>query len=35
MLLVNKVSQGRNYVHFVRGKNHRVSISDLSDESYI
>ena len=35
MLLVNKVSKGRNYVHFVRGKNHRVSISDLNDESYI
>ena len=35
MLLVNKVSKGRNYVHFVRGKNHRVSISELSDNSYI
>jgi hypothetical protein len=35
MLLVNKVSQGRNYVHFVKGKNHRVSISDLNDDSYI
>lgn len=35
MLLVNKVSQGRNYVHFVRGKNHSVSISDLTDDSYI
>src|SRR6056300_368566 len=35
MLLVNKVSQGRNYVHYVRGKNHSVSISDLNEDSYI
>jgi len=34
MLLVNKVSKGRNYVHFVRGKKHRVSIGSISDDVY-
>lgn len=35
MLLVNKVRQGRNYVHFVKGKNHSVSITDINENSYI
>lgn len=34
MLLVNKVSKGRNYVHFVRGKRHRVSIGNINDNVY-
>ena len=34
MLLVNKVSKGRNYVHFVRGKNHKVTIGNISDDVY-
>ena len=34
MLLVNKVSKGRNYVHFVRGKKHQVSIGSISDDVY-
>ena len=34
MLLVNKVSKGRNYVHYVTGKNHKVSIGNISDDVY-
>ena len=34
MLLVNKVSKGRNYVHYVKGKNHKVSIGNISDDVY-
>ena len=34
MLLVNKVSKGRKYVHFVRGKRHRVTIGNISDDVY-
>ena len=34
MLLVNKVSKGRNYVHFVRGKRHKVTIGNISDDVY-
>ena len=34
MLLVNKVSKGRNYVHFVRGKRHRVTIGNINDDVY-
>ena len=34
MLLVNKVSKGRNYVHFVRGLNHKISIGNITDDVY-
>ena len=34
MLLVNKVSKGRNYVHYVKGKRHKVSIGNINDDVY-